>query len=250
MSDCMDVGGDTHLIHFLLPLSRHGCTGGVSSVGDGVEDFRRGAARLVDLRRVPPRQNLSQGCRYHAALVAGDPDQVASERLELEGRGRSRGLQELLRKACTVTSEALLYRRQRAGVRGRVQQNIVSRVDQHLKHLKRHTNKTFGPRVGSRDSSRSVRFPLGYLAEPLLAPCGHTHVHLAVLGGVSGGRRVVEALLHALHPCQQLRYSKQEEIRLQTSGRSRFRSRLSTFLPCYVLPIHRYFLLLRNNWTL
>lgn len=46
-----------------------------------------------------------------------------------------------------------------------------------------------------------------YLAEPLLAPRGHTHVHLAFLGGVAGGRRVVEVLLQVLHPRQQLGYS-------------------------------------------
>lgn len=49
--------------------------------------------------------------------------------------------------------------------------------------------------------------PLQYLAEPLLASCGHTHVHLAILGGVAGGWRAVEVLLQVLHPCQQLRYS-------------------------------------------
>lgn len=46
-----------------------------------------------------------------------------------------------------------------------------------------------------------------YLTEPLLAPRGHTHVHLAILGRVAGGRRVVEALLQVHHPRQQLGYS-------------------------------------------
>lgn len=46
-----------------------------------------------------------------------------------------------------------------------------------------------------------------YLAEPLLAPRGHTHVHLAVLWAVVGRRRVVQVLLKGLHPRQQLRDS-------------------------------------------
>lgn len=50
-----------------------------------------------------------------------------------------------------------------------------------------------------------------YLAESLLAPRGHTHVHLAVLGAVGGGRRVVEALLQILHPRQQLGDATQRE---------------------------------------
>ena len=40
---------DTNLVHVLLPLNRHGGTGGVSPVGDGVEDLGGGAAGLVDL---------------------------------------------------------------------------------------------------------------------------------------------------------------------------------------------------------
>lgn len=64
----------TDLIHFLLPLSCHRGTGGVPSVGDGVEDLWSGAARLVDLCRVPPRQNLPQGCGDHAVLIAGNVD--------------------------------------------------------------------------------------------------------------------------------------------------------------------------------
>lgn len=63
-----------------------------------------------------------------------------------------------------------------------------------------------------------------YLAETLLAPRGHTHVHLAVLGGVAGGRRVVEVLLQVLHPRQQLGYStlewKRDFSRLSTQQSS------------------------------
>lgn len=81
---CVALQGTTNLVHFLLPLSRHGGTGGVSSVGDGVEDLGGGAAGLVDIRGVPPGQNLLQGCRYHAVLIAGDVDYVATERLELQ----------------------------------------------------------------------------------------------------------------------------------------------------------------------
>lgn len=57
-----------------------------------------------------------------------------------------------------------------------------------------------------QETSRTNRFDLKqhvqatlenqiYLTEPFLAPRGHTHVHLAVLGSVGGGRRVVEVLL-------------------------------------------------------
>lgn len=51
----------------------------------------------------------------------------------------------------------------------------------------------------------------GYLAEPLLAARGHTHVHLAVLRAVVGRWWVVEVLLQGLHPRQQLRYSTRRQ---------------------------------------
>lgn len=53
-------------------------------------------------------------------------------------------------------------------------------------------------------ASRSLR----YLTEPLLASCGHTHVHLSILRGAAGCGWVVEVLLQVLHPHQQLRYSR------------------------------------------
>lgn len=85
---------ETDLVHFLLPLRGHGGPGGVAAVGDGVEDLGSGAARLVDLRGVPARQHVFQGRRDHAVLVAGNVDQVATQRLELSRTDREldRGL--------------------------------------------------------------------------------------------------------------------------------------------------------------
>lgn len=60
-------------------------------------------------------------------------------------------------------------------------------------------------RTGNRlGASRSLR----YLTEPLLAPRGHTHVHLSILRGAAGCGGVVEVPLQVLHPRQQLRYSR------------------------------------------
>ncbi|TNN46700.1 hypothetical protein EYF80_043108 [Liparis tanakae] len=59
------------LVHLLLPLSAHGGAGGVSSVGDGVEDLGGGAAGLLDLGGVPPRQHLLQAGRPKPSWIPG-----------------------------------------------------------------------------------------------------------------------------------------------------------------------------------
>lgn len=72
-----------YLVDLPLPLGGHGGPGGVSSIGDCVEDPGYGAVWLVDICRVPAGQDLLQPTRDHTVLITGHIDQVTSQWLEL-----------------------------------------------------------------------------------------------------------------------------------------------------------------------
>lgn len=72
-------------------------------------------------------------------MVAGNVDQVAAERLQLRGGGGQRHwrLGSRAWNRCSRRRRRRSHRCKRARIRRRIQENVVTRVDQHLKHLKR-----------------------------------------------------------------------------------------------------------------
>ena len=80
-----------HLEDLPLPLGGQGGPGGVSSIGDGVEDPGYGAVWLVDICQVPLGQHLLQTPQDHTVLVTrGREGRMVKEREREWERDRER----------------------------------------------------------------------------------------------------------------------------------------------------------------
>lgn len=132
-------------------------------------------------------------------MVAGNVYQVATKRLELHRRKSLHVRRFIDWHHCRIKSSHCC---KCARIRRCIQENVVTWVDQHLKHLKWGGEMNRGQKTGWWHQCF-----LRYLTEALLASWGHTHVHLSILRGTAGCGWVVKVLLQVLHPRQQLRYS-------------------------------------------
>ena len=71
-------------------------------------------------------------------MVAGNVDEVATERLKLQETRKPQGYRRLGTYVnVRVVKINFSHRGERARIRGRIQQNVVSGVHQHLKHLRK-----------------------------------------------------------------------------------------------------------------